>query len=404
MVSPRFEGSTATYSPNLSIPNHAGHRGTTPAGDPTEAAPSGEARRRYLYGNPIFLASTPCERGRPKQHKGLPYQYMAVAVQIHFERAKTQPAEPQAEAITWFIGVLERNGSILRHSIIYGADFGWIVYSVAPARDAFKKSNQNPFVKQRLRELKHAKVKRPFFQFLGGVPETASDCKCAKTGALFLFTTFLHSEPPVWGMDCNGVVPLYRLPRSRTEEHSALLAWQSNYPACDSLQINCAVGERFGGRQMSDLASSLTVSGLTICKELEKQAGCPVQCTTTCFTQLHAAERQKRADAVRTVVGNGDLMPHSTGSLILSVTGAICYRISPGIFADQGSRWQSGGSCGRYTGLPEKWIPPRPTAAVLQYSHISFLTPGNFFEGVHGSHPDCWAEGLCALDLFGLQF
>jgi len=219
---------------------------------------------------------------------------MAVAVQIHFERAKTQPAEPQAEAITWFIEALERNGSILRHSIISAADFGWIVYSVAPARDAFKKSNQNPFVQQRLRELKDAKVKRPIFQFLGGVPETASDCKCAKPGALFLFTTFLHSEPPVWCMDCNGVVPLYRLPRSRTEEHSALLAWQSNYQACDSLQINCTVGERFGERQMSDLASSLTVSGLTICKELEEQTGRPVY-----YYLFRSTSRSRTAEARR---------------------------------------------------------------------------------------------------------
>lgn len=75
---------------------------------------------------------------------------------------------------------------------------------------------------------------------------------------------------------CNGIVPLYRLPCPATGGYSDLLGWQSNYQACDALQINCTVGERFAEREMSDLDSSLTKSGLAICRKTQEQTGHPV--------------------------------------------------------------------------------------------------------------------------------
>jgi predicted nucleic acid-binding Zn ribbon protein len=222
---------------------------------------------------------------------------MAVAVQIYFGKSRTHPLEPLADAVAWYLAALQRNGNILRHWTIAEADSSWMVYGVAPARDAFRNANQSEFVRRRLRELKAAHVPGPTARFLGAIPETASDCECAKPEALFLFATFLHVEPPVWCMDCNRVVPLYRLPRSKSskaEEYSALLAWQSNYQACDSLQINCTVGERFGERQMSDLTSSLTVSGLNICKELERQTGLHVY-----YYLFRSNSRSRRAEAAR---------------------------------------------------------------------------------------------------------
>jgi hypothetical protein len=80
----------------------------------------------------------------------------------------------------------------------------------------------------------------------------------------------------LWCIDCNGIVPLYRLPPSSTGEHSELLSWKSNYRACDALQMNCTVGERFGKRQTSDLASELSRSGLAVCRDLKRLTGRPV--------------------------------------------------------------------------------------------------------------------------------
>jgi predicted nucleic acid-binding Zn ribbon protein len=103
----------------------------------------------------------------------------------------------------------------------------------------------------------------------------------------------LAFEPPLRCIGCNGIVALYRLPRPAKVEHSGMLFWASNYQACDTLQMNCTVGEQFGTRQMSDLRSSLSRSGVAVCKEIERLTGRPV------YYYLHRASGRGRSAEVR---------------------------------------------------------------------------------------------------------
>jgi len=203
------------------------------------------------------------------------------------------PAGARVEAISWLTAALVRNGSLLDEFIVARESNGWTVYGVAPARDAFRKPNWNEFVRRRIDGLGRVNLKRPTIRFLGAIPESEPACRCAETSGFFLFTTFLHKEPPVRCLDCNGSVPVYRLPRSETGEHSGLLSWWKNYQACDTLQIGCTVGERFGERQMSDMASSLSRSGLAVCKEIERLTGLPT------YYYLHRAGGRSKSAEVR---------------------------------------------------------------------------------------------------------
>ena len=47
----------------------------------------------------------------------------------------------------------------------------------------------------------------------------------------------------------------------------------SDYQSCDSLQMNCAVGERFAIKQLSKLDSPLTKVGLDVCKTIQEVTG-----------------------------------------------------------------------------------------------------------------------------------
>jgi predicted nucleic acid-binding Zn ribbon protein len=217
-----------------------------------------------------------------------------LAVELKFESKARGSSDAKTDPITWLIGALVRNGSMMEEFLVADGSKGWTVYGVAPARDAFHKTNWNEFVGQRVVGLQQANLNSPRIRFLGVVPETAADCRCAKPRGVFLFTTFLHIEPPVRCIHCNGLVPLYRLPRSTTGEHSGLLSWKSNYQACDTLQMNCTVGERFGERQMSDSTSELSRSGLSACKEIERLTGHPA------YYYLHRANaRSHSAEALR---------------------------------------------------------------------------------------------------------
>jgi predicted nucleic acid-binding Zn ribbon protein len=181
----------------------------------------------------------------------------------------------RVDAITSLAATLVRNGNLMRDYVVTADRTGWTVTGVAPARDAFRTANLNDFVRQRFAGLAAVNLSQPAIRFSGTVPETASDCRCATPRRFLLFTTFLHTEPALRCLRCNGTVPLYRLPRSASGEHSDLLSWESNYKACDTLQMNCKVGERFGERQLSDLDSSLTQSGLAVCREIERLTGRP---------------------------------------------------------------------------------------------------------------------------------
>jgi predicted nucleic acid-binding Zn ribbon protein len=215
------------------------------------------------------------------------------AVELKFESTASGASEAKTEAITWLIAAFVRNGNLLEEFLVEGKSRGWTVYGMAPGRDAFLRANWNEFVRRRIGSLKLANLKRPRIRFLGVVPETAGVCQCARPRGFFLFTTFLHTEPPVRCILCNGIVPLYRLPRPTTGEHSGLLSWKNNYQACDTLQMNCTVGERFGERQMSDPTSELSRSGLAVCKEIQRITGRPA------YYYLHRANARTRSAEAR---------------------------------------------------------------------------------------------------------
>jgi predicted nucleic acid-binding Zn ribbon protein len=198
-----------------------------------------------------------------------------LAVELKFESKSTGAPEEKTDAIAWLLSAFVRNGNLLEDFLVECGSGEWMAYGIAPARDAFRKSNWNKFVQQRIDGLSVANLRRPQIRFLGVVPETAPACRCVKPKGFFLFTTFLHIEPPLRCMNCNGVFPLYRLPPPASGEHSGLLAWKSSYKACDTLQMNCRVGERLGTRQMSDPESELSRLGLEVCREIEHLTGRP---------------------------------------------------------------------------------------------------------------------------------
>lgn len=198
-----------------------------------------------------------------------------LAIELLF-RSRRIASEDASSLASSYVAALQSNGNILSDWILTVDDGGWRLYAVAPDRHAFKATAQSDTVRKRLADLKRAHVSVSRARYLNCVTEAAEVCTCPTPAGYFLFTTFLHVATPVHCMNCNGFVPLYRIPCSVTGDHFGVLTWQSNYKACDTLQINCRVGERFAEREMSELKSNLTTSGLEICRELEGLAGQPV--------------------------------------------------------------------------------------------------------------------------------
>ena len=55
-----------------------------------------------------------------------------------------------------------------------------------------------------------------------------------------------------------------------------ILQWAADYVACDTLQMHCTTGERFGEAQLARHDSSLSSNGRAVCRELEEAVRLPV--------------------------------------------------------------------------------------------------------------------------------
>ncbi|RYD27709.1 MAG: hypothetical protein EOP86_24150, partial [Verrucomicrobiaceae bacterium] len=129
---------------------------------------------------------------------------------------------------------------------------------------------------------------------LGRDPCGLDFCVCPSRSAFVLFTDYLASDiPPVRCLDCFDPVALHTLPHTADGEHLGLLWWAADYRACDTLQMHCTTGERFGEQQLRRHDSSLSRQGRDLCSQLETLTGVPV------YYYLHKTRSRSRASELQ---------------------------------------------------------------------------------------------------------
>lgn len=149
------------------------------------------------------------------------------------------------------------------------------VVASIPEEDALSPEFNNQYAARELGKLAECGT-TPVVSIIGRDPDEATACACIQRSSLILFTTYLSEASPVRCGDCFHPVPLYRLPHTRDHEHLELLQWAADYRACDTLQMHCTTGERFGETQMSASNSALSRGGRRIAAKLSELTGVPV--------------------------------------------------------------------------------------------------------------------------------
>jgi predicted nucleic acid-binding Zn ribbon protein len=192
-------------------------------------------------------------------------------------RSETGDLDQQSHAVNELLGVLRMDGHVLGREFPIAVEPGQVTVTVLiPDWDALEPSTYNDYCRGSLAGFAAAGLDAPAFTILGRDIDGGDPCDCPVRSSLILYTTYLALGPPAWCGDCFGYVPLYRLPRLYYGEQFPLICWQSDYQACDTLQMNCRTGERFGLRQLGDLQSSLSRRGRDIAQALSDITGCPV--------------------------------------------------------------------------------------------------------------------------------
>lgn len=181
--------------------------------------------------------------------------------EVTFMLKETKDEEIAEEAINSLLGALRMNGQVLGREFPVGKKgLRYRAFVLIPEAGSLDKMNANNYVLEQINKLSEIGV--PFsYEIIGEEIECAPVCTCKSSGRYILFTSYLSLESPLRCGDCFGVVPLYRIPHTYDDEYYDIICWQSDYQACDSLQMNCSTGERFGTQQISRHNSSLSKRG-----------------------------------------------------------------------------------------------------------------------------------------------
>jgi predicted nucleic acid-binding Zn ribbon protein len=143
-------------------------------------------------------------------------------------------------------------------------------------KNALNKKNNNFYVDRQAKKVELLCNSKLSFRTVGkSYASYGGPCKCKKPQFYILMTNYVSISSPLTCGSCNKPVPLYRLPVYYDHGYMPILSWETNYISCDSLQMNCEVGERWALNQMQEPKSQLSKQGLEICRSIETLTNVP---------------------------------------------------------------------------------------------------------------------------------
>ena len=138
-------------------------------------------------------------------------------------------------------------------------------------KNSLDKKFNNYYINIQIEKIEKLCKSKLNFKIVGKTFESyTGPCSCKKSDFYILITNYLTIVSPLTCGNCNKSVPLYKLPIYYDYDYMPIISWQSNYISCDTLQMNCEVGERWALKQMQNLKSQLTKQGIEICSKIEE--------------------------------------------------------------------------------------------------------------------------------------
>jgi predicted nucleic acid-binding Zn ribbon protein len=185
------------------------------------------------------------------------------------------------------------NGQVLgREFPVVVTDNVYRLVLMVPRADSLEACHDGQYVTWAKSRLKEEGIQGPFVSILGEEPFSADHCTCAKRSYFILYTTCFDLESPLRCGDCFGPIPRYEISNAEMANgqlFDRLNSWESDYKACDTLQMHCTTGEKFGLREMANHDSSLSRNGREICDTITTAEGIP--------TYYHLHRYRGRSDA-----------------------------------------------------------------------------------------------------------
>lgn len=184
--------------------------------------------------------------------------------------AEEDDVDQAVDLLHKLVSTWRMNGQVLGDEFsFYERDHAYHTTLTIPAYDALHETYFNKWVQREWSRFPTQGMSHPTSSILGISPDSAPRCECAQRTSFILYTTALSLESSLRCGDCFQPVPLYTIPPTYEHDYYNLIRWETDYQACDRLQMGCETGERFGLREMEHIHSGLTQRGREICRKIE---------------------------------------------------------------------------------------------------------------------------------------
>ncbi|MGF1739556.1 Zn-ribbon-containing protein [Vibrio profundum] len=158
-------------------------------------------------------------------------------VEIQFECFDNTTISAVDKAINGLMDALRYNGQVLGREfpIVMGEGI-FTLRLVCPEQDSLHPQHHSDFVKVCIERLADAKLLAPKVRLIGrdiNSEEAAEDDPSWQV----LYTTYVHTCSPLRSGDSLLPIPLYRNPATLNGDHKAVIKWQTEWQACDEIQM-----------------------------------------------------------------------------------------------------------------------------------------------------------------------
>lgn len=160
-------------------------------------------------------------------------------VQMEFECFDNTTVSAVDKAINGLMEALRYNGQILgREFPIIIGDGIFYVRVVCPEEDSLHPENHSDYVNQRISMLSQACILTPKVKLLGQDLNSEAVAEVEPPSWQVLYTTYVHTCSPLRSGESLLPIPLYRNPPTLNGDHKAVIKWQTEWQACDELQMS----------------------------------------------------------------------------------------------------------------------------------------------------------------------
>ena len=158
--------------------------------------------------------------------------------ELTFECFDNTTFDAVERAINGFMDALRFNGQVLgREFPIIIGDGTFAVRTVCPLQDSLHPRYHSDFVNLCLRRLNDAMVLAPKVKILGRDLNSEQSSDHAEHDWQILYTTYVHTCSPLRSGETFEPIPLHLLPPTLNGDHKSIIKWQTEWQACDELQM-----------------------------------------------------------------------------------------------------------------------------------------------------------------------